>query len=111
MDDDKKCQLIADMLADKGLQEGEGIQRLAHAMIAPIRENLGKQKSTFVYKKPEPGWRERSYANGLRRMANERGGSPLLERMASAWDAYAEEIEKMPAWKRKLIRFLERLFK
>lgn len=103
MNDDDKCKLIENLLADKGLREGEGAQRLAHAMITPVGE-----KGEFVYEKPEPGWSEQAYANGLRDMAEERGGDSLLEHMADSWDQAAEEKRKMPVWKRKFLNFLER---
>lgn len=108
-DKEKRCQLIVDLLADKGLRKGEGAQRLAHAMVNGIRDNTGLKKTDFVYKKPNPGWSEQAYANGLRYMAKEHGGDSLLERMADSWDQAAEEKRKMPAWKRIIFNFLERI--
>lgn len=106
---DEKCQLIANLMTDKGLREGEGVQRLAHAMAAPIRDNInGEAQKNFVYKKPEPGWEERAYANGLRRMATEPGVTPgiadMYNRMADSWDAYAD----LPRWKKWLNKMANR---
>jgi hypothetical protein len=110
-DDDKKDKWISDMLSDKGLREGEGKQRLAWAMCAPLRHNIsGQAQEEFVYKKPEDGWRELAQANYLRRMANDPGVSPsmadMYERMAKSWDEYA----KVPKWKRVLIEWFSKHF-
>ena len=111
MDDEKKDNLIWDLLSDKGLREGEGTQRLAHAMAAPLRRNVtGQTQKDFVYVQPEDGWREKSYANGLRRMANDPGVNPntaaVYNDMAKAWDEYAN----LPKWKRWLYSFIKRHF-
>lgn len=101
MTNDDKYNLIADMLADKGLREGEGVQRLAYAMTSPIRKNINYTdiaRNDFVYKKPEPGWREQSYANGLRYIAKEQGGNQFIEQIADTWDRAAERKKKFPKW-------------
>jgi hypothetical protein len=108
LSDDDKCQLIADLLADKGLREGEGSQLLVHAMLAPLKNRHGYSQE-FVYVKPKSGDKERSYANGLRRMATEPGVTPgiadMYNRMADSWDAYAD----LPRWKKWLNKMANRL--
>jgi hypothetical protein len=107
----EKCKLILDYLSDKGLREGEGVQRLAHAMVSSIRNNItGKSQKTFIYVAPENGWKERAYANGLRRMANKPGVHPSIagfyNNMAKTWD----EAAKIPKWKKVIIEFVVKLF-
>lgn len=111
MDNEKKDQLISDYLSDKGLREGEGVQRLAHAMVAPLRKNIsGKTQDEFVYIKPEDGWKERAYAKGLRDMAQQPGVSPgiaaIYNDMAKSWDEYA----KVSKWKRVIIEWFTKHF-
>jgi hypothetical protein len=110
-DDDKKDKLIFDLLSDKGLREGEGVQRLAHAMTAPLRANLGSQQNSFVYKKPEPGWSERAQANGYRELARTQGGNPLIERIADSWDRHAEYKENLAKTPRIIQWFIKRIDK
>ncbi len=109
LSDDDKCKLIADLLADKGLREGEGSQRLAYAMASSIRKNIdGTAQKEFVYRKPEPGWKERAQANYYRSMATEPGVSPNMagfyNRIADSWEAYAD----LPKWKRWLNKMVNR---
>jgi hypothetical protein len=111
MNDDEKCQLIADLLADKGLREGEGVQRLAYAMTQPIRKNIsGQTQKEFVYVKPKSGDKDRAYAYGLRHMAEQPGVSPgtasMYNRIADSWDEYAN----LPKWQRVLMNFLNKHF-
>jgi hypothetical protein len=111
MNDDKKCKLISDMMLDKGLREGEGVQRLARAMTSSLHNNIsGKTQKEFVYVKPVNGWREQAYANYLREMVNQPGvyssTAKFYENIAKTWD----EAAKLPKWKKVVIDFVIKLF-